>query len=82
MVEKPDNCFELFFNRKGYALFLDLAFENYKKKGKDEEEMYKLATKILINLFINCCIYCEKQPNFNPANEIETLLFDTCLIIF
>ena len=75
LVEKPENCFELFFSKKVYASFLSLAFEYYRKKGKDEEEIYNIGKNIIIDLFINSLLYCEKQPNLNPGNEIETLLF-------
>ena len=74
LVEKPENCFEIFFNKKSYASFLDLTFDNYKKTGKDEEEIFNLGKNILISLFINSLIFCEKQPNLNPGNEIETIL--------
>ena len=74
LVENPENCFELFFAKKVYASFLAITFENYRKKGKDEEEIFKLGKSIIVNLFINSLIYCEKQPNLNPGNEIETLL--------
>ena len=74
LVEKPENCFEIFFNKKAYASFLDITFENYKKTGKDEEEMFNLGKNIIITLFINSLIFCEKQPNLNPGNEIETIL--------
>ena len=73
LVENPENCFELFFAKKVYSYFVDITFENYKKKGKDEEEIYNLGKNILISLFINSLIYCEKQINLNPGNEIETL---------
>ena len=73
LIENPENCFELFFAKKVYSYFIDITFENYKKKGKDEEKMYNLGKNILITLFINSLIFCEKQPNLNPGNEIETL---------
>ena len=74
LVDKPENCFEIFFSKKAYGSFLDLTFENYKKKGKEEEEIFSLGKNILITLFINSLLYCEKLPNLNPGNEIETVL--------
>ena len=74
LVDKPENCFEIFFSKKAYGSFLDLTFENYKKKGKEEEEIFSLGKNILITLFINSLVYCEKLPNLNPGNEIETVL--------
>ena len=74
LVEKPENCFELFFSKKVFASFIDFTFENYKKKGKDEEDMFNLGKNIILSLFTNSCTYCEKQPNLNPGNEIDTLI--------
>ena len=74
LVEKPENCFELFFGKKVYSSFLDITFENFRKKGKDEEYIYSLGKNIIISLFINALIYCEKQPSSSPGYEIDTIL--------
>ena len=74
LVNKPENCFEIFFNKKAYSSFLEITFDNYTKKGKDDIEIYNLGKNILVSLFINSLIFCEKQPNLNPGNEIETIL--------
>ena len=74
LADKPENCFEIFFNKKVYSSFLDLTFENYLKKGKEDIEIFNIGKNILMSLFINSLIYCEKQPNLNPGNEIETIL--------
>ena len=73
LVNKPENCYEIFFNKKVYSQFLDLTLENYKKKGKYEEECFNLSKNIIVSLFINSCLFCENQHNLNPGNEIETL---------
>ena len=73
LINKPENCYEIFFNKKVYASFLDTALENYKKTGKYEKECFDLCKNILVILFINSCLFCEKNPNLNPGNEIETL---------
>ena len=73
LVNNPENCYEIFFNKKVYSQFLDLTLENYKKKGKYEEECFNLSKNIIVSLFINSCLFCEKQHNLNPGNEIETL---------
>ena len=72
LVNKPENCYEIFFNKKVYSQFLDITLENYKKKGKYEEECFNLSKNIIISLFINSCLFCEKEHNLNPGNEIET----------
>ena len=41
LVNKPDNCFEIFFNKKIYGAILDLTFDNFQKKGKDEFKSWK-----------------------------------------
>ena len=74
LVQKPENCFELFFGKKVYSSFLDITFDNFRKKGKDEEYIYGLGKNIIISLFINALIYCEKQPSSSPGYEIDTLL--------
>ena len=73
LVNNPENCYEIFFNKKVYSQFLDLTLENYNKKGKYEEECFNLSKNIIVSLFINSCLFCEKQHNLNPGNEIETL---------
>ena len=76
LVNKPDNCFEIFFNKKIYGAILDLTFDNFQKKGKDEEEINKLGNNILTLSFIGACTFCENQQNLNlnPGKEVDIIL--------
>ena len=73
LTQNPENCYQLFFNIKIYSSFLDIAFENYKIKYKEEEACCNLAKNILTNSFINSFIFCEKQQNQNPGKDLETI---------
>ena len=73
LIINPENSYELFFNKKIYASFLDITFGYYKKTSKEEKECFKLGKNILITLYINSFIFCEQQQNVNPGNEVETL---------
>ena len=73
LTQNPDNCYQLFFNIKIYSSFLDIAFENYKIKAKEEETCCNLTKNILTNTFINSFLFCEKQQTHNPGKDLETI---------
>ena len=77
LINNSENSFDLFFNKKIYASFLDLTFENYKQTSKEKIECFDLGKNILITLFINSFVSCQKSkkfnPGINPGNEVETL---------
>ena len=73
LTKSSENCYQLFFNIKVYSSFLNLTFENYRLKGKEEETCYNLGKNILTNSFINSFPFCEKQKNQNPGKDLETI---------
>ena len=73
LTKNSENCYQLFFDKKVFSSFLDITFENYRLKGKDEETCYNLGKSILINSFINSFPFCEKQQNQNPGKDLETI---------
>ena len=73
LTKNPENCYQLFFNIKIFSSFLDITFENYKLKGKEEETCYNLGKSILVFSFINSFAFCEKQQNQNPGKDLETI---------
>ena len=73
LITNPENCYELFFDKKLYSSFLDITFDCFKKNTKEEKECFNLGKNILVTLFINSFICCEQHQNLNPGNEVETL---------
>ena len=73
LTTNSENCYQLFFDKKVFSSFLDITFENYRLKGKDEETCYSLGKSILTNSFINSFPFCEKQKNQNPGKDLETI---------
>ena len=74
IINIPENAYQIFCNRKVFASFLDITFENYRKKGKDEEETFNLTKNILISSFAYSFDYCDKKlPYIYPGKDVETL---------
>ena len=73
LANNSENCYQLFFNIKVLSSFLDITFDNYRLKGKDEETCFNLGKNILIKLFINSFTFCEKQQNTFPGKDIDTI---------
>ena len=73
LAKNSENCYQLFFNIKVFSSFLDITFENYRLKGKEEETCYNLGKNILLSSFINSFTFCEKQQNHNPGKDLETI---------
>ena len=73
LANNSENCYQLFFNIKVLSSFLDITFDNYRLKGKDEETCFNLGKNILIKLFINSFIFCEKQQNTFPGKDIDII---------
>jgi len=73
LANNSENCYQLFFNIKVLSSFLDITFDNYRLKGKDEETLFNLGKNILIKLFINSFTFCEKQQNTFPGKDIDTI---------
>ena len=73
LANNSENCYQLFFNMKVLSSFLDITFDNYRLKGKDEEACFTSGKNILIKLFINSFPFCEKQQNTFPGKDIDTI---------
>ena len=73
LLSNPENCYEIFFTKKNYGYLLDLTFDCYKKTSQEDIDCFNIGKNILVILFINSFIFCEKQQNLNPGNEVETL---------
>ena len=77
LISNMENSTYLFFNKKVYASFLDLTFENYKQTSKEKIECFNLGKNILITSFINSFMFCQDTQKLNlgnnPGNEVETL---------
>ena len=65
LTNKSENCYQFFFNINILSAFLDISFDNYKLKGKEEENCYNIGKNIVIASFINSFAFCEKQKNLN-----------------
>ena len=73
LISNVDNSYDLFFTKKNYASFLDLAFDCFKKTSKEEMEIFDLTKNVIVTLFIKSFKLAEKQKNLNPGNEVQTL---------
>ena len=73
LANNSENCYQLFFTKNVFSSILDLTFEYYKLKGKDEETIFNLSKNILITSFINSFSFCLKQQNQYPGKELENI---------
>ena len=75
IVKILDNAYTIFSNMKVVSSFLDIAFENYTIKGKEEETCYNLTKDILIDSFTYSFEYCQqKSPDKYPGKYLEIVL--------
>ena len=75
IVKILDNAYTIFSNMKVVSSFLDIAFENYTIKGKEEETCYNLSKDILIDSFTYSFEYCQqKSPDKYPGKYLEIVL--------
>ena len=75
IVKIPDNAYIIFSNMKVFSSFLDIAFDNYRIKGKEEETCYNLCKDILIESFTYSFEYCHQNfPDKYPGKYLEIVL--------
>ena len=73
LTNKSENSYQFFFNINILSSFLDISFENYKLKGKEEENCYNIGKNIVIASFINSFAFCEKQKNLYPGKDLDNI---------
>ena len=73
VIKDNKNAITLFFNKKIFSCFLDIAFTNFKNTDSQRNACGNLVKEIILNIFANSLIGLESKGDLFPCYQLEVL---------